>query len=61
MEKEVSHQRAKYLKYKKLNKAFAKKNTRAILDYPLESDSSSNSEDDNFPDERDKNSMTYDS
>ena len=40
LEKENSHQRAKYLKYKKLNKAFSKKKTRVILDDPSESDSS---------------------
>ena len=28
LEREPAHQRAKYLKYKKLNKAFAKKKTR---------------------------------
>ena len=61
LEKEASHQRANYLKYKKLNKALPKKNTRVILDNPQESDSSSSSEDDNSPDEGRKKSMTYDS
>ena len=41
LENEASHQRSKYLKYKKLSKAFSKKNTRVILDDPLDSDSSS--------------------
>ena len=40
LEKQASHQREKYLKYKKHNKAVSKKNTRVILDDPLESDSS---------------------
>ena len=44
LEKEASHQRDKYLKYKKLNKAFAKMNTPVIIDDPLDSDSSSSSE-----------------
>ena len=51
LEKEASHQRAKYLKYKKLNKAFSEKKTRVILDEPSESDSSSSSEAENSPDE----------
>ena len=59
MAKEASHQRAKYLKYNKLNKAFAKKKTRVILDDPSESNSSSISEDDNPSDEGEKKSMTY--
>ena len=61
LEKEASHQREKYLKYKKLNKDFSKKNTRFIIDDPLESDSSSSSADDNSPDEGEKNSTAYDS
>ena len=61
LEKQASHQRAKYLKYKKLNKAFSKKKTRVILDEPSEIDSSSSSEDDNSPDEGEKKSITYDS
>ena len=55
-EMEASHQRAKYLKYKNRNKAFAKKKTskeeNAIIDDTLDSDYSlSISEDDNSPDE----------
>ena len=61
LEKQASHQRAKYLKYKKLNKAVSKKNTRVILDDPSESDSSSSSEDDSSSDEGEKNSITYNS
>ena len=38
-EKEAAHQRAKYLKYKKLNKAFSKRKTHVILDERLERDS----------------------
>ena len=51
LEKEASHQRAKYLKYKKLNKAFAKKKNHkeetVILDDTLDSNSSSSSKDKN--------------
>ena len=36
-------------------------NTRVILDDPSESDSSSRSEDENYPDEGEKNSITYNS
>ena len=61
LEKEASHQRAKYRKYKKLNKAFSKNNTRVILDDPLESYSSSSSEGENFTDEGEKNYIAYDS
>ena len=61
LEKEVPHQRAKYLKYKKLTKGFYNKKTHVILDDPLESDSSSSSEGDNYPDEDEKNSIAYDS
>ena len=61
MEKEASHQRAKYLKYKKINKAFSKKKTRVILDDPSEIDSSSSSEGENPPYEGEKNSIAYDS
>ena len=43
LEKEASHQRAKYLKYKNLNKAFSKKKTGVIQYDPSESDSSSSS------------------
>ena len=61
LEKKASHQRATYLKYKKLNKAFYKKNTRVVLYYPLDRDSSSSSEADNSPDEDEKTSIAYDS
>ena len=61
LEKEASHQRAKYLKYKKLNKAFCKKKTLVIINDPPESDSSSSSEGDNSHDEGEKNSIAYDS
>ena len=61
LEKQVSRQRSKYLKYKKLNKAFSKKKTRVIIDDPSESDSSSSSEERNSSDEGDKKSITYDS
>ena len=48
LEREAVHQRAKYLKYKNVNKAFAKKKTpkeeTLILDDTLDSDSSSISE-----------------
>ena len=60
LEKEASHQRANYLKYKNLNKAFYKKNTRVIIYEPSESDSSSSSEEENSSDEGEENSMTYD-
>ena len=59
--KEASHQRAKYLNYKKLNKPFSKKNTHVILDDPSESDSSSSRNYDNSPDEGEKKSTTYNS
>ena len=61
LKKEASRQRAKYLKYKKLKKAFSKKKTRVILDDPSESDSSSSTEADNSPDESEKTSISYDS
>ena len=51
LEKEASHQRAKYLKYKKLNMALSKKNMLVILDDPSESNYPSSSESDNSPDE----------
>ena len=63
--KKAAHQRAKYLKYKKLNKAFAKKKTRkeetVILDDTLDIDSSSIIEDQNSRDEDEEASITYDS
>ena len=65
LEKEAAHQRAKYLKYKKLNKAFAKKNTckeeTVILDDTLDSNSYSSSEAHNSCDEEKKTSIAYDS
>ena len=65
LEKEFTHQRDKYLKYKKLNKAFAKKRTRkentVVLDDTSDRDLSSSSEEENSPDEGGENSMTYDS
>ena len=61
LEKQASHQRAKYLKYKNLNKAFSKKKPRVILEDPTESESSSSSEDDNSPGEGEKHSITYNS
>ena len=59
--KKTSHQRAKYLKYKKLNKAFAKKKIRVILDDPSDTDYSSSSESHNSKNEDEKTSITYDS
>ena len=61
LEKEASHQREKYLKYKKLNKAFSKKKTRVILDEPSDSDSSSISKGENYPDEGEKKSIANNS
>ena len=43
LEKEASHQRAKYLKYKKLNKAFYRKKNCVIPDDPSERNFSSSS------------------
>ena len=59
LEKKASQEKAKYLKYKSLNKASSKKKTLVILE-DSESDSSS-SEEENFSDEEEENSMTYDS
>ena len=61
LEKESSHQREKYLKYKNLNKAFSNKKTRVILEDPLESDWSSSIEEEISSDGGEKNSITYDS
>ena len=61
LEKEAAHQRAKYLKYKKLNKYFAKKKTRVILYDTSDRDSSSSSEAHNSRDEDEKTSIAYDS
>ena len=60
LKKQASHQREKYPKYKKLNKAFSKKNTPVILE-DSESDSFSSSEDGSYSDEGEENSITYDS
>ena len=55
LEKEADHQRAKYLKYKKLNKSFDNKKTHkeetVILDDTSDRDSSSRSEAHNSCDE----------
>ena len=63
MEKEAFHHRAKYLKYKKLNKAFAKKKTRKedtfILNDTSGSNSSSSSEAQNSRDENEEASIAY--
>ena len=65
LEKEAAHQRAKYLKYKKLNKAFSKKKTSKeetfIIDDTLDSESSSSNEAHNSRDEDNKTSIAYDS
>ena len=60
LENKASQQKAKYLKYKSLNKAFSKKNTLVILE-DTESDYSSSSEEENYSYEGENNSMTYDS
>ena len=59
-ERQASHQRANYLKYKNLNKAFSKEKHHVILE-DSESDSSSSSEEENSSDEGKENSITYDS
>ena len=66
LEREASHQRTKYLKYKNLNKAFVQKKTpkeeTVILYDTSDRDSSSSiSEADNSPDEYEKTSISYDS
>ena len=60
LEKQASHQREKYLKYKKLNKASSKKKTPVILE-DSESNSSSSSEEENSSEEGEEKSITYDS
>ena len=55
----ASQQKAKYLKYKSLNKASSKKKTPVILE-DSESHSSSSSEEENSSSEE-EHSMTYDS
>ena len=59
IEKKASQEKAKYLKYKSLNKASSKKKTLVILE-DSGSDSSS-SEEENSSDEGEEHSMTYDS
>ena len=61
LEKEASHQKARYLRYKKLNKAFAKKKNLVILDDPSDSKSSSSSESHNSQNEDKETSIKYDS
>ena len=65
LEREAAHQRAKSLKYKKINKAFAKKETpkeETIIIYETSNrDSSSSSEAYNSRDEDEKASIAYDS
>ena len=65
MDREAAHQTAKYLKYKKLNKALSKKKTpkeeTIILDDTLDINSSSSSESNHSPDEYEKTSIAYDS
>ena len=64
LEREAAHQRAKYLKNKKLNKSFAKKNIpkeeTVILYDSSYSNSSSSSESDNSSDKDEKSSIAYD-
>ena len=63
--KEASYQRAKYLKYKKLKEAFAKKNTckeeNFIIDDTSDRKSSSSSEAHNSCGKDDKTSIAYNS
>ena len=59
LEKKVSQQKAKYQKYKSLINASSEKNTLVILD-DSESNSSSIKEE-NFSDEGEEKSMTYNS
>ena len=59
LEKKASQEKAKYLKYKSLNKASSKKKSPVILE-DFESDSSS-SEEENSSGEGEEHSMTYDS
>ena len=65
MDREAAHQRAKYLKYKNISKAFTKKKTQkeetVVLDDTSDSDSSSSSEAVNFPDEDENTSIAYNS
>ena len=57
---EAAHKRSKYLKYKKIKKSFANKNTPKEDD-TSDSNSSSSSEAYNSRDENEKSSITYDS
>ena len=61
LEREAAHQRAKYLKYKKLNKSFAKKKTRkeetVIIYYTSYINSSSSSKAHNYRDEDEEASL----
>ena len=65
LEREAAHQRAKYLKYKNINKSFSKKKTPKeetdIIYDTLYSDSSSSSEAYNSRGEDEKSSIAYDS
>ena len=65
MEREADHHRAKYLKYKNLNKAFSKKKTpkeeTVIIDDNSVSNYPSISDADNPPDEDEKNPIAYNS
>ena len=65
LEKEAAHQRAKYLKYNNLDKAFAKKKTckedTFILDDTSDRDSLSSSGAHNSRDEDKKTSIAYNS
>ena len=59
LENKASQEKAKYLKYKSLNKASSKKKTPVIMeDYEIDS---SSSEEENSSDEGEEHSMTYDS
>ena len=64
MEKKAAHQRAKYLNYKKLNKAFTKKKTHkedtVILDETSDRNSSSSSKAHNYRDKDKEASINYD-
>ena len=59
IEKKCSQEKAKYLKYKSLNKEYSKKNTPVILEDSKSNSSSSKEE--NSSDEGEEHSMTYDS
>ena len=65
LEREAAHQRSKYIKYKKLNRAFSeKKNPKeetVIIYDTLDSEYSSSSKDENYPDDYEKTSISYNS